>query len=68
MRAVGYSRLDVIVQPDDGVQRVVDIIGRARKTILVKMFTFTSDALMQALIAAAFNLEAIGADKGAVAT
>jgi cardiolipin synthase len=43
----------VLVQPDDGVGAVVTLIGRARQSILVKMFTFTSATLLGALLDAA---------------
>ena len=43
----------VLVQPDDGVGAVVTLIGQARQSILVKMFTFTSATLVGALLDAA---------------
>jgi phosphatidylserine/phosphatidylglycerophosphate/cardiolipin synthase-like enzyme len=45
-------RLRVLVQPDDGVEAVVSLIAEARHTILLKMFTFTSMILVEALFSA----------------
>jgi cardiolipin synthase len=41
-----------IIEPDQGSQPVLDLINDAEKTIRLKMFTFTSDDIAQALIAA----------------
>lgn len=41
-----------IVQPQDGTRPVVDLIGGARTSIAVKMFTFTSGMIADALAAA----------------
>jgi len=48
----GGPRLRVIIQPDDGFEAVTSLIAEARHSILVKMFTFTSPVLMEALLAA----------------
>ncbi len=40
----------LIVQPDDGVPPVLDFIGLAHKTLLIKQFTFTQPELMQAVV------------------
>ena len=54
MSVVGYrDPVQVIVQPEDGLDAVVALIARARRTIIVKMFTFTSRTLIEALIGAA---------------
>src|SRR6201999_28371 len=44
--------LRVLVQPDDGVTPVTSLIEEAQDSILVKMFTLTSPALVEALLAA----------------
>ena len=41
-----------IVQPQDGSKPVLDLINGAKKTIDLKMFTFTSDDIAEALIRA----------------
>ena len=41
-----------IIEPDQGSQPVLDLINAAEKTIRLKMFTFTSDDIALALIAA----------------
>jgi cardiolipin synthase len=41
-----------IIQPEHGSQPVLDLINGAEKTIRLKMFTFTSDDIAMALIAA----------------
>jgi cardiolipin synthase len=41
-----------IVQPQDGSKPVLDLIDGAKKTIDLKMFTFTSDDIAEALIRA----------------
>ena len=41
-----------IVEPEQGSQPVLDLINGAAKTVCLKMFTFTSDDIAQALIAA----------------
>jgi phosphatidylserine/phosphatidylglycerophosphate/cardiolipin synthase-like enzyme len=48
----GGPRLRVLVQPDDGIAAVTSLIAEARRSILVKMFTFTSPVLVEALHAA----------------
>lgn len=40
----------VIVQPDDGVQPVLDFIASAQKSLLIKQFTFVQPALVAAVI------------------
>ncbi|MCX7868709.1 MAG: phospholipase D-like domain-containing protein [Terrimicrobiaceae bacterium] len=41
----------VIVQPGDGVPPVLELIGRARSSLLIKQFTFTEASLIEAVIA-----------------
>ena len=54
MSKIGKPKnVQVLVQPEDGVGMVVTLIGRARQSILVKMFTFTSATLVGALLDAA---------------
>ncbi len=43
----------ILVQPRDGVAPVLALIEGAAVSIGIKMFTFTAQALLQALIAAA---------------
>ena len=40
----------LIVQPDDGVRPVIDLIARARHTLVIKQFTFTQPEIQQAVI------------------
>ncbi|WP_029369692.1 phospholipase D-like domain-containing protein [Mycobacterium sp. UM_WWY] len=40
----------VIVQPDDGVQPVLDFISSAQSSLLIKQFTFTEPSLVAAVI------------------
>ncbi len=40
----------LIVQPDDGVGPVVDLISRARHSLLIKQFTFTEPRILAAVI------------------
>lgn len=40
----------LIVQPDDGVSPVRDFIRAAKKTLLIKQFTFSEPSLMQAVV------------------
>jgi cardiolipin synthase A/B len=47
---IGAAR--AIIEPQDGSKPVCDIIDGAQKTICLKMFTFTSDDIAEALIAA----------------
>jgi len=42
----------VLVQPDDGVLPLLEIIGNAERSIWIKQFTFTHQALLDAIIAA----------------
>ncbi|HEX5142815.1 MAG TPA: phospholipase D-like domain-containing protein [Mycobacterium sp.] len=41
---------EVIVEPDDGVAPVRAFIASARKSLLIKQFTFTEESLVQAVI------------------
>ncbi len=43
----------LIVQPDDGTAPVIELIGRAQRSLLIKQFTFTEPAIQQAVIARA---------------
>ena len=52
-KVVQPEGIRVLVQPDDSVGAVVALIGQARQSILVKMFTFTSATLLGALLDAA---------------
>lgn len=40
----------LIVQPDDGVTPVRDFISAAKKTLLIKQFTFSEASLLQAVV------------------
>lgn len=40
----------LIVQPDDGTAPVIELIGRAARTLYIKQFTFTEPAIRQAVI------------------
>lgn len=40
----------LIVQPDDGVAPVLDFIRQARRSLLIKQFTFTQPELMNAVV------------------
>ena len=40
----------VIVEPDDGVRPVLDFLSSARTSLLVKQFTFTEEALVDAVL------------------
>lgn len=40
----------LIVQPDDGVTPVRDLISAAKKTLLIKQFTFSEESLLQAVV------------------
>jgi len=40
----------LIVQPDDGVTPVRDLISAAKKTLLIKQFTFSEETLLQAVV------------------
>jgi len=42
----------LLVLPDDSAQTLIDALGRATKTLRVKMFVFTDPAMLQAVIAA----------------
>lgn len=42
----------LIVLPDDSAQPILDAIWAAKKTLRVKMFTFSDLALLKAVIAA----------------
>jgi cardiolipin synthase len=46
------SAARAIIEPDHGSQPVIDLINGAEKTIGLKMFTFTSDDIAEALLAA----------------
>ena len=52
-KVVHPESVRVLVQPEDSVGAVVALIGQARQSILVKMFTFTSATLLGALVDAA---------------
>lgn len=41
----------LIVQPDDGLGPVLDFIGSAQTSLLVKQFTFTDESLIDAVVA-----------------
>jgi cardiolipin synthase len=41
----------VIVEPDDGLDPVLEFFASAEKTLLIKQFTFTEDAFIEAVIA-----------------
>ncbi|MBX7433870.1 cardiolipin synthase [Mycobacterium sp. Y57] len=41
----------LIVEPDDGLDPVLDFIGSAHRTLRIKQFTFTDDDLVDAVIA-----------------
>jgi phosphatidylserine/phosphatidylglycerophosphate/cardiolipin synthase-like enzyme len=41
----------LIVQPDDGLQPVLEFIGSAENSLLIKQFTFTEPSLIDAVIA-----------------
>lgn len=45
--------LRLIVEPDDGLQPVLEFIESARRTLLIKQFTFTEPSLVAATIARA---------------
>ena len=52
---IGVKFIDgarAIVQPDDGTAPVRELIDGAKRTILLKMFTFTIDDIAESLIAA----------------
>lgn len=40
----------VMVQPDDGVAPVLEFVGSAQKSLLIKQFTFTEPSLIEAVI------------------
>jgi phosphatidylserine/phosphatidylglycerophosphate/cardiolipin synthase-like enzyme len=40
----------LIVEPDDGLDPVLEFIGSAQTSLLVKQFTFTDDSLIEAVI------------------
>src|SRR3569623_2415887 len=40
----------VIVEPDDGLDPVLDFIMSAQRSLLIKQFTFTEPSLMEAAI------------------
>jgi len=40
----------LIVQPDDGVGPVRDFINTAKKSLLIKQFTYTEESLLQAVV------------------
>jgi phosphatidylserine/phosphatidylglycerophosphate/cardiolipin synthase-like enzyme len=42
----------VLVQPDDGVLPVIELIAAAQQSVLIKQFTFTHPAILQAVVAA----------------
>ena len=42
----------VLVMPQDGIGAVVALIGSARLSMLIKMFTFDSPVLVEAVVAA----------------
>mgnify|MGYP001276983990 CR=1 FL=1 len=42
----------LIVLPDDSAKPILDAIGAAKKTLRVKMFTFSDPGLLKAVIAA----------------
>ena len=42
----------VLVMPQDGIGAVVALIGSARRSLMVKMFTFDSPTLLEAVVAA----------------
>ena len=42
----------LFVLPDDSAKPILDAIGAAKKTLRVKMFTFSDPALLKAVIAA----------------
>jgi len=42
--------LRLIVEPDDGLQPVVDFIQSAESSLLIKQFTFTEESFIQAVI------------------
>ena len=44
------SRPELIVQPDDGLQPVVAFLASARKSISLKLFTFTHPVLLDAIM------------------
>ena len=52
-KVVRPESVRVLVQPEDSVGAVVALVGQARQSILVKMFTFTSATLLGALLDAA---------------
>ncbi len=43
----------LIVQPDDGTAPVIALIGRAKRSLYIKQFTFTEPAIQQAVVARA---------------
>ncbi len=47
-----HSSTRVLVQPEDGIGPVVDMIDAARHAVVIKMFAFTSPALIAAVIGA----------------
>jgi cardiolipin synthase len=51
-RVLVHPGTRVLVQPEDGLGPVVDMIDAARHCVLVKMFTFTSPALIAAVVGA----------------
>jgi len=46
------SHRSLIVLPDDTAKEIIDAIQNARKSILIKMFLFSDEALLEAVIAA----------------
>ena len=40
----------LIVQPDDGVAPVRDFINTAKKSLLIKQFTFSEETLLQSVV------------------
>lgn len=46
------TNVRVLVQPDDGVDPVVELIQSARRSLFIKQFTYTHPALIAAAIAA----------------
>ncbi len=51
-RLLLHSSTRVLVQPEDGIGPVAEMIDAARHGVLIKMFTFTSPALIAAAIGA----------------
>ena len=41
----------LIVEPDDGLQPVLDFLASAQRSLLIKQFTFTEESFIRAVVA-----------------